>query len=39
MFANSKAVSIMVNPNRKKHSGRMDQIMLGIESIESIQLP
>ena len=34
MVANSKAVSIMVNPNRKTQSGRMDQIMLDIESIQ-----
>ena len=37
MFANSKSISIMVKSNRKKmHSGRMDQIMLGIENIQLI---
>ena len=34
LFANSKAVSIMVNPNRKMHSDRVDQIMLDIKSIQ-----
>ena len=36
MFVNSKRVSIMVNPNRKKHSGRMGQIMLVIENTQLI---